>query len=414
MRRKTDSHWRNRSFLAVWSGETVSEIGGSIGSLTNSWLAYQLTGSEAALGSMLMTYFLPSLLVQLAAGPYLDRWNRRLVMICSQWARGAAYLLPLLMLSLGRLEIWHLHLVSLINGLIQPLYVPSSLAFLPAIVPKEQLPSANAAMDGTVRLMMVVGPPVGGLALAAWGAGATIGAVCLAYLASGAFLLVCEDDTADKAVAKESWVRQFTAGMRYFRHQRVLLWLGIFLAFVQFAVGAAMVLNPAYVTDDLHGDSFQYGLFVAGYPCGYALGSLLIGRKREHRRYRWIMLGSLFLGGLTFIALAVIRQIGLAIFTEVLAGVAAPFFHVHSTSLYQRMVPNELLGRVLSVRLLIIRTAMPLGILVSGIWAESWGVRPIYAVIGSVICLTSLVGILLPWFSFLEEGQEKCENFVRM
>jgi MFS family permease len=403
---------RNRSFLSVWTGEAVSEIGGSFGALVNSWLAFRLTGSEAALGSMLLTYFLPSLLVQLAAGPYLDRWNRRRVMIVSQWARGAAFLLPLLMLSLGRLEIWHLFVVSLINGLIQPLYVPASLAFLPAIVPKVHLPYANAYLDGTVRLMMVAAPPLGGLALAAWGDKFTMGIVCTAYFLGGAALLFCEDDTADKANPKESWAVQFMAGIRYFRRQPTLLWLGVFLSVVQFAVGAAMVLNPAYVADELQGDSFHYGLFLAGFPCGYFFGSLFAGRLREHLGRRWIMLGSLLIGGLTFLALAFIKHIGAAIATELVAGVAAPFFHVHSTSLYQQKVPGELLGRVFSVRLLIIRTAMPLGILLCGFLGESWGVRPIFALIGSIICLTSLAGILLPYFSFLEQPKEKCENYV--
>lgn len=405
---------RNRSFLTVWGGEAISELGGSFGTVVNVWLVFQLTGSQASLGGMWLIYFLPSLLVQLVAGPYLDRWNRRWVMILSQWIRAVAFLVPLTMLLQGRTEIWPLYLVSLVNGLIQPLYVPASLAFLPSIVDKSQLPTANAVLDGTMRLLLVIAPPLAGLLLASWGETGIMALICAAYLLSGLLLFFCQDDDRKRENPREGWTSQFLAGLTYFRRQRVLVWLGIFLSFVQLAVGASMVLNPAYVADELNGNSVHYGLFMAGFPFGYFIGTLLIGLFPALIGRRIVMLGSLFAGGLTFIALAFFEQIVWAIATEIVAGIAAPFFHVYSTSLTQRMVPNELLGRVLSVRLLIIRTSMPLGLLLGSIGGEAWGVRPVYVLIGGIICITSLVGILLPAFSFLEQPKEKCEHYGRL
>lgn len=394
---------RNIPFLTVWMGEAVSTLGGSFSALASSWLVYRLSGSVTAMGNMLLIYFLPSLLMQLVIGPYLDRWNRRKVMVISQWTRGIVSLAPLLLLVSDQQASWPLYLVSLVNGLIQPLYVPASMAFIPTLAAKDQLTSANAFLDGTSRLMMVIGPPVGGLVVAAIGGELTLLLVSIAYGVSGFLLLACKT-ASDSALpaAKEPWVSQFMAGLHVFRQEPILLWLGIFLAFVQFALGVTSVLNLPFVVNELQGTSYQYGLFIAGYPLGYFLGSLLAGRQKELRHRRLVMLGSLLLGGSTFIALAFTHNIWLAVAIEVVAGVTGPFFHVHNSSLFQQIVPNQLLGRVISVRLLIIRTAMPLGILLGSGLGDSWGIRPLLALIGGVVCLVSLLGLSLPYFRLLE------------
>lgn len=397
---------KNMPFVAVWTGETVSTLGGSFSTLASSWLVYQITDSVTAMGNMLLIYFLPSLLMQLIIGPYLDRWNRRNVMVFSQWTRGIVALAPLLLLVHEQPVVWPLYLVSLANGLIQPLYVPSSMALIPMLVQKEQITSANAWLDGSSRLMMVLGPPVGGLVVAAIGGEYTLMLVALFYGLSGLLLLSCRMPTVDTAdySPKQSWGSQFWEGIAFFRQQAILIWLGIFLSFVQFALGVTSVLNLPFVADELLGTSYQYGLFIAGFPLGYFFGSLLVGRQKQLKKRRLVMLGSLLVGGSTFVALSFTDNIWLAVTIEVIAGMAAPFFHVHSNSLFQQIVPNHLLGRVLSVRLLIIRTAMPLGIVLGSRLGDIWGIRPLFVLIGGIICLVSLLGLTLPYFRFLDRS----------
>ncbi len=413
MQQSSATPLRNPSFLAIWLGEAVSTLGGSFGTLASSWFLYTYLGeSELAIGSMWLMYFLPSLFVQLLAGPSIDRWNRKTIMLAAQFSRAACYLVPLVMLYTGELASWHIYLVSIVTGLIQPLYVPASLALLPTLLEKRQLEQANAYIDGTSRLMLVLGPPLGGLLISQLDAAATLCIVVTAYMLSGLLLFLCPSPAAT-VQASEPWVRQFTAGFGYFFQQKTLLWLGIFLAFVQFGIGVTMVLNMPYVLTELHGTTFHYGLFIAGYPLGYFLGTRLLsgsGVKLKRNR-RIVMLGALVCGGLSFLLLAWIQSIWLAVFIELLAGVAAPCFHVLSTSIYQRTVPNHLLGRVFSVRLLIIRSTMPLGVLFASLCAGSVGIRPIFALIGGITCLPAVLGMVLPHFRFLEQS-ESAKNIL--
>ncbi|MFJ8526825.1 MFS transporter [Bacillus sp. NPDC094106] len=391
---------RNRSFFFMWIGSAISELGGSFGTFCNSILVYQLTGSKTALGSMWLLYLIPSLLLQLIIGPFIDKWSRKWIMILSQWARGFAFLLPLIMLSVNKIEVWHVYVVQMIVGLITPLYVPASQAITPTIVNKEQLQTANAYIDGMTRLMMFLAPVLGGAIIKIVGVPFTLFFVCVSLFISGVLLLFMREKRVQQVIRK-AWLEQFLEGFTYFFKQPIIVWLGVFLTFVQFGVGVTMVINLPYITDELAASYAEYGYFMAGFPLGYVIGSMLVGKIKYQSR-RILMLSSLLIGGFTYILLSFNHSIFLAICIEAIAGICMAFFNVHNTTICQQIVPNEMIGKVFSVRLFLIRGAMPVGVLVGGILSEIWGVRVLYLLIGSIICITSLAGILLPYFKFLD------------
>lgn len=396
---------KNRSFVFVWVGNGISELGGAFGTFSNSVLVYQLTNSTMALGSMWLLYFLPSLILQLFIGPFIDRWSRKWIMIFSQWARGLIFLIPLVSLIMGNLETWHIYAVQIMVGLITPIYTPANQAITPTIVTKDQLSTANAYIDGTVRLMTFLAPILGGFVVEYTGVKTTLIFVSAVLITSGTLLLFIKETKGTQDVAK-SWMEQFVEGISYFFKQPIIVWLGIFLAFVQFGVGVTMVITLPYITEELSGSYSEYGYFMASFPFGYVIGSMLVG-KVKYKRRRVIMLGSLVVGGLTFISLGLNHSIIFALFTEIIAGISMAFFSVQNITIFQQTVPNNLIGKVASVRLFIIRGAMPLGVFVGSFLGELWGIRPMYFLIGSVICIMSLLGIFLPYFKFIDTNIEE-------
>lgn len=396
---------KNRSFLSIWMGNAVSEIGGAFGTFCNSILIYQLTGSKMALSSMWLLYFIPSLIIQLIIGPYIDRWSRKQIMIFSQWTRGIIFLIPLVSLLNGKLESWHIYAVQIIVGLITPIYTPANQAITPTIVDKEHISKANAYIDGTVRLMTFLAPILGGIVVEYIGEKLTLLFVSILLILSGTLLLFIKEKRNHQNVRK-TWLEQFKEGLSYFFTQPVIVWLGIFLAFVQFGVGVTMVTNLPYITDELSGSYAEYGYFMAGFPLGYVIGSMLVSKIKLKSR-RVLMLGSLVIGGLTYISLGFNHSIYFACITEAIAGIVMAFFSVYNMTICQQTVPNHLMGKVFSVRLLIIRGVMPIGVGIGGVLSDTWGIRPLYILIGSIITATSLIGILLPYFRFLDQSVVK-------
>lgn len=395
------SLFKNRSFVSTWIGNGISELGGAFGTFCNSILIYQLTGSTLALGSMWLLYFIPSLILQLFIGPFIDRWSRKWIMILSQWTRGTTFIIPLASLVLGNLEVWHIYVVQCIVGLITPFYVPANHAITPTIVKKEQLQSANAIIDGTVRLMTFLSPIVAGIIIEYIGVHITLILVSSLLIMSGFALLFIQEKRSNIRVRK-TWLADFTEGISFFFSHKIIVWLGIFLAFVQFGVGVTMVTTLPYITEELGGTYAEYGYFMAGFPIGYIVGAILVTRIKYKSR-RLLMLGSLFIGGITFIALCFNYSIPIAITTETVGGIVMAMFSIHNTTFIQKIIPNSQMGKVFSVRLLIIRGVMPLGVLFGGVFSEILGVRPLYLFIGLLISVVSLAGICLPYFKFIDE-----------
>ncbi|PEX84603.1 MFS transporter [Bacillus cereus] len=396
---------KNRSFFFMWIGSAISELGGAFGTFCNSILVYELTGSKTALSSMWLLYFIPSLILQLISGPFIDKWSRKWIMIFSQWIRASVFLLPLVMLVVGSIEVWHVYVVQIVVGLITPLYTPASQAITPSIVSKEQLRDANGYIDGMTRLMMFLAPVLGGIVIKLIGTELTLIFVCISLFVSGALLFYIKEKRTAQDIRK-TWLEQFLHGFTYFFTKPIIVWLGVFLIFVQFGVGVTMVTNLPYIKDELSAGYAEYGYFMAGFPLGYVVGSILVG-KITYKSRRILMLGGLFIGGLTYISLGFNHSIIIAVIIEVIAGICIAFFNVHNTTICQQSVPNNMIGKVFSVRLFFIRSAMPLGVLLGGILSELWGVRALYFIIGAMICVTSLIGILLPYFNFLDEPIEK-------
>lgn len=397
--------FKNRSFLSIWIGNGISELGGAFGTFCNSILIYQLTGSKLALGSMWLLYFIPSLVLQLFIGPFIDRWSRKWILIFCQIARGFVFLVPLFALLTETLLPWHIYLVQIIVGLVTPLYVPANQAITPSIVAKGQLEEANAYLEGTARLMTFTAPFLGGVVIEYVGVMPTMALVSTLLLLSG-FTLFFIQETRIPQNKRASWLKEFTEGMAYFFKKRVIVWLGIFLGFVQFGVGVTMVTTLPYITEELSGSYAEYGYFMAGFPVGFILGSILVG-KIKYKSRRKLMLGALFIGGLTFVFLFINTSVILGILAEAAGGIAMAVFGIHNTTICQKIIPHHLMGKIFSVRLLIIRCMMPLGVLTGGFLSEIWGVRPLYLLIGMVISTTSLLGILLPYFKFMDEEIEK-------
>ncbi|QWU45658.1 MFS transporter [Bacillus sp. NP247] len=396
---------KNRSFFYMWIGSAISELGGAFGTLCNSILVYELTGSKTALSSMWLLYLIPSLILQLISGPFIDKWSRKWIMIFSQWMRASVFLLPLAMLVTSSIEVWHIYVVQIIVGLITPLYTPASQAITPTVVNKEQLQNANAYIDGMTRLMMFLAPVLGGIVIKFIGIKLTMLFVCVFLFISGGLLLFIKEKRVKQELRK-TWLEQFLHGFTYFFTKPIIVWLGVFLTFVQFGVGVTMVTNLPYIKDDLAAGYAEYGYFMAGFPLGYVVGSILVA-KVTYKSRRILMLGGLFIGGLTYISLGFNHSIIIAVIIEIIAGICIAFFNVHNTTICQQVVPNHMIGKVFSVRLFFIRSAMPLGVLLGGILSEMWGVRVLYFIIGSIICVTSLIGILLPYFKFLDEAIEE-------
>ncbi|MFT4413310.1 MFS transporter [Fredinandcohnia humi] len=394
----------NRKFILLWLAQAASGLGSTFATFALSWLVFKMTGSKVAMGSVWVAFMLPNIIIQMFAGPYLDRWERKKVMIFSEWFRASAFLIPIILYPMGELETWHLYLVSVATGIAQPLFAPSSMAYVADILPKDKLMKGNSILEGTGQIMMLLGPSLGGLLITAFGIEYVLFFLVISLGVSGLLLMLNPSSKNSKILKRESWFVQFKEGLQFYRVYPVLFWVGIMMMFINTSSGAAQPMFLPYVLEDLGGTAFQYGLFTSAFSFGMLAGSLLTGVQEQPKNRKRVMLGSLFINGFLFLGLAWTQFYWIALILSFGQGLFAIIFNINNTTLYQQRVPDHLRGRVFSVRILLAQAGIPIGAALGSIIAETFSISILFSVLGCLICLTTIICALNPMFNNLNDN----------
>jgi MFS family permease len=303
---------RQRDFRLLWAGLAVSLAGSGLWLVALAWQVISLGGGPGQLSLVTALYSVGLLAFMLVGGVAADRLPQRLVMLAADLVR-AAVLVVLGLLSIsGSLEIWHLAVGGLLIGASESFFIPSYTALLPRLLPEQELLAANG-LEGTLRPLaqQAAGPALGGVAVAALSPGVAILAGGLTYLFSAACLLAmrvrpAKGSKTSGAAGAASVFADLREGYRYVRATSWLWATLLFaLALVLFIVGPLEVLLPFAIRENLGGGAEDYGLALAAFGVGGAVGALAISSGRLPRRYLTVMLLMWGLGSLPFAVIGV-------------------------------------------------------------------------------------------------------------
>lgn len=395
----------SKSFKSLWIGEIVSEFGGAAGGIVNGLLLFEITGSKEWMGVLWLVYFLPSLILQGITSPFLNHVIKEKVLKNIQLIRSGAYLLPLLGYFIGT-DAWTVAgLVGLqiVLGLLQPIYASLSFSLLPDICKKNELVHANSLLDGTIRLMSFIAPGVTSLFL-------LVTPLSIIYIFSSVMFLISYLSLSQipskrtKRVAtwtKKFWWNEMRAGYQTFFQLPELLRLSLLSSIVQFAVGAAMVLNVPFIRNHLNGEAWEYAVFSGMFPVGYAIGMILLTKMPKSNKTMYVGLVG---GGFSFVLLFFVKSIPLAWTCELLGGLLFPLFNAQSAAIFQSKAPSDRLTQLSSVRLLFLRVTMPLGIIFAS--SAVLEIRIIYLLIGMLIIIPGI------FYLFLTHRKNELHQFL--
>ncbi len=398
---------RHRGFRLLWTGLAVSLVGSGLWLVALAWQVIELGGGPAQLSLVTALYGVGVLAFVLIGGVAADRLPQRLIMICSDTVRAAA-LLVLGALSLtGTLEVWHLAAGSLLLGAGEAFFLPSYTALLPRLLPEEEILAANG-LEGTLRPLaqQAAGPALGGVAVAALSPGAAILAGGPTYLVSAVCLLAMNvrpakgssppagDSGAEGAASVLADLRE---SFRYVR-ETSWLWASILfaLALVLLIMGPLEVLLPFAVRDNLGGGADDYGLALAAFGIGGAVGALAISAGRMPRRYLTVMLLMWGFGALPFGVVGLANSLWVVCVALFVVGAAFSAGLVIWGTLLQRRVPEGLRGRVSSLDFFVSLALMPVSMAIAGPAGAAFGVAAVFLVSGVIPVFLATAAILVP------------------
>jgi MFS family permease len=360
------SLWRNRDYVLLWSGQTVSSIGTQVSLLAFPLLILAITHSPAQAGIIAALRGLPYALFILPAGALIDRWDRKRVMILCDTGRALALGSIPLALALGRLTIVQLYIVSLVEGTLFTFFSLAETACLPQVVSKEQLPTAVAQSTVIDSISGMLGPSLSG---ALYSIGRTIPFLtdAISYTASvlSLFFIKAEFQEERDHAPMRLWA-DIGEGLSWLWHQPLIRFIAILTGGITMpVVGYALIL--IVLAQGQHASSFVIGLIFACGGVGSILGALLVAPLEKHFGFPQLVIGSTWVWALTWLLFIIApNPLILGIVTS-LAFIIVPIYTSVQFGYRLAVIPDHLQGRVNSVFRLIAFGGQPIGLAMTGV-----------------------------------------------
>jgi DHA3 family macrolide efflux protein-like MFS transporter len=362
-------------FTIVWAGQLVSVLASSMTQFALTIWAYRETGSATALGIVNTAFIIPFLLLSPIAGVLVDRYNRKLMMMVSDLTAVAATIGILIIHANGHLQIWHLYIAAVINGLGNTFQWPAYSAAISTMIPKEHYSRANGMMSLIESGPGVLAPMLAGVLLPIiLLTGILTFDVATFFLAIVALLLVHIPQpvkTVEGQSEKGSIWREAVYGFKYIISRRGLLGLLIFFVCLNFTIGLSITLFSPFILARTNNNSAILGIAQSTAAIGAVIGGLLIslwgGFKR---RMTSIFIGEALTGLFCLTVFGLGRSLPVWILATILGGIFPIFTNGASQAIWQAKVAPDIQGRVFSARRMIAWAVNPITPILAGALAD--------------------------------------------
>jgi MFS family permease len=374
---------RNRDFLLLWGGQSVSQVGAAVSNVALPLAAVLVLHANAAqMGILGAANRAPFLLVGLFAGVYADRVRRRPLLIAADVTRAVLVAaLPALYL-LGRLAMIDLYAIAFLVGSMTVLFDVAYQSYLPALVSREALVEGNSRLEVTRAVSQVAGPSLGGVLVQWLGAPLAIAANALTYVVSVLSLLAIRGrEPAPEPASHPTVWGQIGEGLRVVFGNRTLWSIAGCTSTSNFFGSISGAVYVLYVVRSLHLPPALLGLVYGVGSVGALLGALAASR-----------LGLRIGTGPSIIAGIMAAEVGnllvplapgvlalalpILVAAQLVGGLGSTTYNIQQVSLRQAITPHRLLGRMNASMRFIVWGSIPLGSLAGGALAQRIGLHP--------------------------------------
>lgn len=376
-------------------GQTVSSLGSSFSLFALPLLVFKLTNSAFDLALMTVAEYIPFLLFGLAIGVWVDRIDRKRVMIFADVAQAVILCSVPLLSVLGLLSVWWIYAVGFISSTLWICFNTAEFATVPSLVRKADLAMANGRLQASYSAATVTGPLLAGLLVALVPVHTLLLFDAFSFLLSAlavSLIGVRLDAVNEKNRRSKGLFDEVAEGLSFILGHPVLRSTCFLMALVNgvgFTVYAQLVL---YAKERLGASDPQVGLLYAAGSIGMVVLALAAGPLRRRLSFSKAVLSAPMLGGILIVLLASTRWYWTALVLWASIWGLVVFFDISTNTLLQTVVPERLLGRVRSTVSVLSWSAIPLGTLVGGVAIErTQNVALVYAAIGAIVTVAAFV-----------------------
>ena len=379
----------NTDFWKYWTGQTISNLGSSITLFALPLLVFKLTGSALNLGITTAAEFIPYLLFGLILGAWTDRVNRKRMMIGTDIGRALIIASIPLLYAFGLLTVWWIYIVGFVHATLTICFEAGQFAAIPSLVDKDDLVTANGRIQASYSGASVAGPLLAGVLVTLVPLAALMLVDALSFLVSSFSLALIRISFNTGEKRERTSIRSdVVEGLRYVLRHPVLRNISLMMALVNFVGVTTNAQLIFFAKTRLQATDFQASLLYSAGSLGVVILALAAGPLRKHWSFSTVALGALMMEGILTIIFSLMRMYWAAVVLWTLIGGLGILFNINTSSLRQTIVPNHLLGRVVSIASVLAWSAIPLGSLLGGYAiSRTQNVALVYGVIGALIFL---------------------------
>ena len=418
--------FRNRPFLILWLSQVATQVGGNMVLYGLTVLVFTASGSNSAVSILLISFLAPAVIFGAVAGVYVDRFDRRLVLVATSLVRAVLFFL----LALVGTNVGVILLLNLLVSIATTFFAPAELSVIPLVVPRSQLTAANGIFTLTLNAAFAIGYTVlGPLVVSIAGPTILIGVVAVLYLVSAGLcwtlapappppLPAGHAALRDAGVAVSSVFGQFREGILYVRANPTVSWALTYLGVAASIVGVLGALGPGFAVHVLGLTSKDFVVVVLPLGFGVVAGVLLVNAIRSMiPRRRVIEIGLVTLGVCLVLitianpisqllqrvsaaqpvvdASALVSVISVVVSIAFIAGIAYGAIAIPAQTELQEVIPEDVRGRVFGILNTLVSIASFLPIIIVGPVSDAFGPAPVLLAAAGLVGLSGIGSIVL-------------------
>jgi MFS family permease len=405
---------KDRDFLALWLSQLISKVGDNFAVVAALVLINELATKPGLAVVVIAAAMTIPQVFALASGVLVDRFSRKMVMILTDLLRAVVILLPLLIQSSDQLYILYVSAFAL--QFLGAMFVPARNASIPNMVPEEQLLTANALIQATELVSLIVGASLATLVISLTSSSTAWVVDSFTFILSALFLVAARIPrrAVRLSVASSGTVGEFRSfwqslvdGVRYIASNRPLLHLMAITTMATLGLSATILLAAAYF-QQLFGISAQYvGLLQATEGLGMAMGAILISAYASWARSRQIVSVTMIILGCGILVFALAPAYWLVLVGALVVGFCVVAARTTLAAMTQALVPDSQRGRVESAMVSVIGIGTMGALIMAGILGDIVGPGSVFVVTGVVVLIAGVASV----FS-LREAEERLVNGV--
>ena len=398
-------HWARR-FFTLWTGQALSLLGSQLVQFAIIWYLTQTTKSATTLAIASMMGLLPQVVLSPFIGTWVDRGNRRFIMIIADTSVAIATLGLAVLFALGVVQIWHIYIALFIRAVAGGFHQSAFGASVVLLVPREHLARVQGFNQALYGGMNILSAPLGAFLLAILPMQGILSIdIGTAILAVTIVFLTQIPQPERGAQAQGTFWQDFAAGFRYIIAWRGLVILLVLVMVINFFFSAAEPLTPLLITGHFHGNAGQLGWWLSSFSVGTILGGLILGTWGGFRRKIITALLGLCLMGVGTMVVGLIPSqlfwVGLVANSTV--GLLLPIINGSFGATLQATIAPDMQGRAFAFIMSAAMLVSPLALMIAGPFADRFGIQ-LWFLIAGVSCL------LMGAFGFFSSDVMSMEN----